>query len=1081
MLDRGRHRASRPPHGGSRGRRPGRRGPRSGAARAGHRVTGAYAGVRAEPGHAPPHCCPASPCRTSPTIVADAELVLLDSPRRRPCPPRRRPHRHGAWQAGQIVVHTSGRHGVGVLEAARAHHVLPLALHPAMTFTGTAMDLDPAHRLLLRRHRTASRCARSPRRSSSRWAPTRCGSPRRTGPATTPPSHTVPTTSSRSSRSPWRCSRRPASSEPHRVIAPLLRAALDNALRLGDACPHRAGRARRCRYRGRAPARAGPARARDVRRTYVALARATAARALATAAALGLCRAEPLLDVLAAPGARDRRPRHRPVPRTARRRPHPRRAAGRTQRPRAAARRRRDDDGRPARRATRELIRRRPAAVRRSVVVTIFLNPLQFGPGEDLSRYPRTFDADLALCAREGVDLVFAAHPGRRLPGRRPRRAGRRGRPGRRARGPVPARALRRRADRRRQAAAPHRRPTAPTSARRTPSSCCSSGGWSSDLDFPVEVVPVPTVREPDGLALSSRNTYLTPSDREVGAGPVAGAAGRRRGRAVEGPSAVRRAARAVLVREPLVLVDYLVLVHPATLEDVPEWYRGEALLAVAGRVGTTRLIDNMPVARGPRRRGARRLLRAGPHDRDHRERVMTLTIPSRLAAPEPGWTISADVIVVGSGIAGLTAALRLRQRVDRVLLVTKTVLSEGSTEWAQGGIAAALDPADSPEEHLRDTLVAGVGLCDVAAVRALVDRGPGAGARAGRPRRRVRPRPGRRDLPDPRGRPPPRPDRPRRRRRHRSRRSPGRSSPRCTRFSDDPGIEVRRARARRRPAHGRRPAPSAASPCTSSARARSTGSARRYARAVVLATGGLGQVFSSTTNPSVATGDGVAAALRAGAVVTDLEFVQFHPTVLWLGEGATRPAAADLRGGPRRGRRARRRRRRAVHAGRAPDGRPRPAGRRGRARSSRGCARPAPTTSGWTPGTWAGTFLEARFPSIVARCRELGFDPATELLPVAPAQHYACGGVETDLLGRSSLDGPVRVRRGAPAPACTAPTGWPPTRCSRGSSSRHRIADDVTARLAAAASCPLRRPAAAAGDGRRARRGAPARASSGP
>src|SRR6478672_2712275 len=101
------------------------------------------------------------------------------------------------------------------------------------------------------------------------------------------------------------------------------------------------------------------------------------------------------------------------------------------------------------------------------------------------------------------------------------------------------------------------------------------------------------------------------------------------------------------------------------------------------------------------------------------------VVIPGHLVAPEPGWTVSADVIVVGSGIAGLTAALRLRQRVDRVLLVTKTVLSEGSTQWAQGGIAAALDPADSPEEHLRDTLVAGVEVCDVEAVRTLVNEGP--------------------------------------------------------------------------------------------------------------------------------------------------------------------------------------------------------------------------------------------------------------------------------------------------------------------------------------------------------------------
>jgi pantoate--beta-alanine ligase len=98
---------------------------------------------------------------------------------------------------------------------------------------------------------------------------------------------------------------------------------------------------------------------------------------------------------------------------------------------------------------------------------------------------------------------------------------------------------------------------------------------------------------------MSSRNTYLTTSDREsalcLSRALQAGAAA-----AVEGPSAVRRAARAVLVAEPLVAVDYLVLVHPETLQDVPEWYRGDALLAVAARVGTTRLIDNAPLIIGP-------------------------------------------------------------------------------------------------------------------------------------------------------------------------------------------------------------------------------------------------------------------------------------------------------------------------------------------------------------------------------------------------------------------------------------------------------------------------------------------------
>jgi pantoate--beta-alanine ligase len=112
-------------------------------------------------------------------------------------------------------------------------------------------------------------------------------------------------------------------------------------------------------------------------------------------------------------------------------------------------------------------------------------------------------------------------------------------------------------------------------------------------------VVPVPTVRDADGLAMSSRNSYLGPLDHEVALTLVralrAGEAA-----ASEGASAVRRAARAVLVAEPLVLVDYLVLVDPESLVDVPEWYRGPALLAVAARVGTTRLIDNVPLALVP-------------------------------------------------------------------------------------------------------------------------------------------------------------------------------------------------------------------------------------------------------------------------------------------------------------------------------------------------------------------------------------------------------------------------------------------------------------------------------------------------
>src|SRR6476660_8085852 len=91
--------------------------------------------------------------------------------------------------------------------------------------------------------------------------------------------------------------------------------------------------------------------------------------------------------------------------------------------------------------------------------------------------------------------------------------------------------------------------------------------------------------------------------------------------------------------------------------------------------------------------------------------------VPARLSAPAPGWTIRADVVIIGSGIAGLTAALRLKDSVEKVLVVTKDRIAAGSTQWAQGGIAAALGPGDTPDEHAVDTLVAGAGACDADAV----------------------------------------------------------------------------------------------------------------------------------------------------------------------------------------------------------------------------------------------------------------------------------------------------------------------------------------------------------------------------
>jgi pantoate--beta-alanine ligase len=232
-----------------------------------------------------------------------------------------------------------------------------------------------------------------------------------------------------------------------------------------------------------------------------------------------------------------------------------------------------------------------------AVVATIFLNPLQFGPGEDLAQYPRTLDADLEICRRENVDLVFAPGPDvvyrEGDPGVRVS-AGRLGAMLEGASRPghfdgvltVVAKLL-------------HLiRPHAALFGQKDAQQLLIIRRMVRDLDFGVEVIGVPTVREPDGLAMSSRNTYLSSLDRSVALTLVralrAGA-----DRAPEGVSAIRRAARDVLVAEPLCRVDYLVLVDAETLEDVPEWYRGEALLAVAARVGVTRLIDNMLVTVG--------------------------------------------------------------------------------------------------------------------------------------------------------------------------------------------------------------------------------------------------------------------------------------------------------------------------------------------------------------------------------------------------------------------------------------------------------------------------------------------------
>jgi L-aspartate oxidase len=376
------------------------------------------------------------------------------------------------------------------------------------------------------------------------------------------------------------------------------------------------------------------------------------------------------------------------------------------------------------------------------------------------------------------------------------------------------------------------------------------------------------------------------------------------------------------------------------------------------------------------------------------------VTLPERLRAAAPGWSITADVVVVGSGIAGLTAALRLRGQVGRVLLVTKDVLAAGSTQWAQGGIAAALGPGDTPAEHQHDTLVAGAGVCDAEAVSVLVTEGPTAvrelitlGARFDH-------------TPDGE---------------LSLTREGGHHRDRIAHAGGDAtGAEIERALVA-----AVRAAPAVeiiehalavdlqldADGGVAGLTLHVMGEGQRdgigavRARAVVLASGGLGQVFAQTTNPPVSTGDGMALAARAGAVLRDLEFVQFHPTVLYLGADAQgqQPLISEaVRGegaylvdfdGVRF--------MQGQHE--LADLAPRDIVAKAIMRKMIEQGR----EHMWLDARHLGAgFWERRFPTILASCRAHGIDPAKDLIPVAPACHYASGGVAIDLWGRTSVPG---------------------------------------------------------------------------
>jgi len=343
------------------------------------------------------------------------------------------------------------------------------------------------------------------------------------------------------------------------------------------------------------------------------------------------------------------------------------------------------------------------------------------------------------------------------------------------------------------------------------------------------------------------------------------------------------------------------------------------------------------------------------------------------------------DVLVLGSGVAGLSAVVRLAEVPGmRVGVLTKADLSQSATRWAQGGVAAVLGgDEDSTDLHLADTLAAGAGLCDVDAVRVLVGEGPGrveelislgavfdreAGGHLALAR------------------------------------EGGHSTARVVHAGGAAtGAEVERAlvSAVRRSAAavlerwfavdlvvegGRCAGVRASDPDGRTQEVRAT--------QVVLATGGAGQLYSVTTNPKEATGDGIAMALRAGVAVADIEFFQFHPTALHH-PAMPRPLLSEaLRG----------------HGALLRDAR----GERfvdelasrdvvSRAMAERMAAQGVEHL--WLDATGLDAFGE-RFPTLAASLHEVDLDPAVDWLPIAPAAHYVSGGVVTDLDGASGLPG---------------------------------------------------------------------------
>jgi L-aspartate oxidase len=350
--------------------------------------------------------------------------------------------------------------------------------------------------------------------------------------------------------------------------------------------------------------------------------------------------------------------------------------------------------------------------------------------------------------------------------------------------------------------------------------------------------------------------------------------------------------------------------------------------------------------------------------------------------------TIDCDYLVVGAGVAGLRAAIELAE-CGSVLVVAKDSLRESSSEYAQGGIAAALSDDDEVGLHEQDTMIAGAGLCDREAVRTLVQEGPAAiqklidwgvefdrdgtkllfALEGAHSRNRV-----------------------------------------LHSHGDSTGREIARTLYRKAASLGNIDFRSFASitdllvedgevtgvvACDREQRRQ----VRIFARAVLLATGGLGRVFKETTNPDVATGDGIATAYRAGAVISDIEFVQFHPTALFVAKAPRFLLTEALRG----------------EGGRLRNAAGEPFMDR---YDDRGELAPRDIVSRSIVAEMRRTkshvyldlthmdaeFVRRRFPRVYETCLVHGVDITAGPVPVHPAAHYAMGGVRTDIDGRTSV-----------------------------------------------------------------------------